>query len=613
MILKIPDILAACPQVNNNAHLYIYQNGRQFKLFEKGKQEKNYKILHALTILKELNKQTGEFSNLTPDDAKKLTQYVERIKLKKTHSSFINFLSKLHNIILFKGTQTSRELAEKILQKFPSQEPLRKNLSPDSVETPSVEIPLESMPQNEVVEPIRQKLSTLFTQNTPKSCYLRKTQKKCIEDFVTIHFLTNQSNQAKNITQTNKTPLMTLLYKELQEKGYPFVDENLADIHEQALNFYIDEHVKSNARKWTQDKTIIKDLHPVVDKIFKDIAHQFPHIANSNVEAKQKLKDAVLQKLQNHAGTWESKVRDRVIVFLEPYIQGKITPQNESPFREPLQSVIKNTFSHLTLNSSEITEADIMKVAVEAYFFESVHGLDLFLNKSTFAFTSSDSLSMRKKAKNHTPLPDNDEIRLKLLNALEPALQRDFPSTPFDEETILKNIDIALNQYRLSQIEALHEVFESLVQIELIEMVKLKKLISTIFIDGYKYNIMENEKEFDLFQQEDGSYYPIFKHSNRYYKALLPQSKKQIAFVAGPGITPVVNDSFKFFGIKIFQENRGYSLLDKEGQLTPLSQEKFDQLCSLPYNHTSQLLGGNLYNLPTKNEELLASLSTILR
>src|SRR5262245_45520588 len=84
-----------------NQSTYLYYNGREVKLFAKGSEEKSYKRLTALKILRSLYQQGNEISTLSIEDASKLRAYVHHIWEKKSkHSHFIQFLSKLQNILL---------------------------------------------------------------------------------------------------------------------------------------------------------------------------------------------------------------------------------------------------------------------------------------------------------------------------------------------------------------------------------------------------------------------------------------------------------------------------------------------------------------------------------
>lgn len=616
MHLNIQDILAACPQTSKeNNHLYIYQNGREYKLFNKGQQERNFKIIHAFTILKALRDQPKEISELNPDEVALLTLYVQRIKSKKKHSAFINFLSKLQNILTFKGFNSSFDLANKILDKIPSQDPSRQGAFPRSVE-----IPLESMPKSEEIQPIRQKPnSNLFSLDTPKNNYLRKTQKKYIEDFITQYFLEkNPKTKTKTVkpnpqdAKIDKRPLISRLTDELKDRGYPFVKENWENIHELALDLYADACIKNFTEK---KQNINHDSFAPVEEIFQKITEEFPEIDTASNDVKQKLKNKILDGIELQTKSWERHVKNVVTAFLEPFIQGKITPQNESPYRETLETnlmaYLREHFSHLVTNN-EIIDKQVLDYAAEIYFFEAVHGMDLYLNNATFRHTASDVLASRKNAKHFAPINDAQEVISTMHKALIPALKRDLPSLSFDDDTIVKNIHKAIHQYRLWQVKAFQETFESLTQMELVEMIKLKKLRSVVVLDDLRFEIMANEKEFDFFVGKDPELYSIIKHQNQYYKALLPQSTKQIAFVAEPGLIPATHDSFKFFGIKVFSKENDYFWLNKEGTLIPLSQEKYNKLINLAYNPELQLLGAILYNLPVKNTTLITNLVTIL-
>lgn len=159
--------------------------------------------------------------------------------------------------------------------------------------------------------------------------------------------------------------------------------------------------------------------------------------------------------------TLEECISNYVSRFLDPYIRGKINPENEPKNRPPLMDQI---VAKIKSSGFQVEENIIVDLGIKAYAYEAARGIilranatkspctpgsekfvDLYKLLRNFARVSLEDNNFEEALndieKTKKLLPETTDFNL-MVNALEAALPKDFPSMKLSREEIEK---IALN------------------------------------------------------------------------------------------------------------------------------------------------------------------------
>jgi len=571
--------------------LYFYFNGREIKLFKKESKEKSFKKISALSILRSLKKDQKNILNLSGDDAIKLRAFAKAIIAKKDNqSSFIQFLSRLQNMVSFKGFFTSKELAIKLLGTIKEQAPTKEQAPPPPFldVDPKVSVYPRTSPAIPEIKP-EAKIPTVPPQKSkpqlipldPINPYPYVARKTFIRNFAT---------DFKQASEPS-TPFMEALTYELNRKGYPFVEQDLEEIEQHAFHIYIEERVR---KLFKEDKTL--SIQPLMKTLLKELQVNFPKISMNFNEVSQH----ILTHLSDYIGSAKQRIQDYVQEFLKPYFLGQITPENELQDRPTLMQQLLDSIQ------TNLSFGEIQQIALDAYFLESIRGKETILNRSS---------------KMYKPLPATSIFREMVLQALIPALAKDFPKISMSENEILNKIDLAAEQFRLTKIYDLQRLFEDFLDIQKMEMLR-RKVTSAEFIfnpTNILYSIDQTQTGYDLCERDGMIYTLIFKSGNLFYRGLLSQTSEQASFDLNENMRESsYNRLFKILGMKIYRPKQDntptiYYFVNRQGILSELPMAKIEKMIDLikKIDTHHPLVGAIEYGLGS-TEELEMELRKIL-
>ncbi|PJD97610.1 MAG: hypothetical protein CK425_03005 [Parachlamydia sp.] len=583
---------------NPTEHLYIYFNGREINLFKKGEQQKFFKKVSALTILRCLKKEKNSaLLNLSNEETKKLRIFAQNIISKKENqSTFTQILSKLQNMITFKGFFTSKELAIQLLLRIKT-DPITThsqalNSNPDSKAVPSK---TQSIPHKTSSAPSKtastspKKSSThprtpsIHFGPTPVPPEIKPPCQGPI-DPVNPHpnvprkvFIRNFATSFKHPSEPS-SPFIKALIKELQWKGFPYVEENLEEIAQQAFHIFIEERIRKHFKE-----AQFTDIQPLLDSLSNEVKINFPDLAIGPTEVSKH----VLDHLSTFLGaSTKQKIQDYVHDFLQPYFLGVITRENEPKDRPALMDQLQASIQ------TKMPLTEMQQLALDAYFFESIRGMEMVLNRDS---------------SHYNPLPPTSLVRVPILQALIPALAKDFPTHSMTETEILKKIDLAAEEYRLMKAYALQEVFEDFLDIEKMQLLRKGDTSGERYFNpnGCLYRIDQAQSGYDLYEQAGIHYIPLIKIGNRFYRTPLKQTNTQISFFPPFDMRESsYNSLFKVLGVKIYRPKQDdkpvtYYCVDPEGHLRELSMPKIESLIDLikRIDYQNLLFGAKEYGL----------------
>lgn len=589
---------------NPSEHLYIYFNGREINLFKKGEQEKFFKKVSALTILRCLKKEEKTaLLDLSDEETKKLRIFAQSIISKKgNQATFTHFLSKLQNMITFKGFFTSKELATQLLLKIKT--------APSTTHTPALgpEPDIKAVPSKTPSAP--SKTASTHPRTTsihlgpipippeikpacpgpldPKDPHPNVPRKVFIRNFATSFKQPSEPS----------TPFIKALIHELRWKGFPFVEGNLEEIEQQAFHIFIEERIRQHFKE-----AKVTGIQPLMESLSNEVKINFPSLAINPNEIYKHVLDHLSAFL---GGSTKQKIQDHVHDFLQPYFLGTITPENEPKDRPALMDQLQASIQ------TEMSLTEMQQLALDAYFFESIRGMDMALNRNSSVYSPLPPT--------YNPLPPTSLVRVQILHALIPALAKDFPDHSMTETKILKKIDQAAEQYRLMQAYALQEAFEDFLDIEKMQLLRKGDTSGECDFNHRKYRIDQAQTGYDLYEQARINYIPLIKIGNRFYRTPLKQTNTQISFFPPFDMRESsYNSFFKVLGVKIYRPKQDdkpvtYYCVDPEGHLRELSMSKIESLIDLikRIDYQNLLFGAKEYGLYDPELSVEAELKNIL-
>lgn len=579
--ILIKDVLDSYKHIPE--HLYIYFNGREVKLFKKGEEDKFFKKVPALTILRCLKKEEkAALLNLSDEDARKLRIFAQSIISKKENqSTFTSFLSKLQNMITFRGFFTSKELAIQLLLKIKT--PSSTIYAP----TPSPKPDIKSVPSKTSVPP-----KTAAAHSRVASTHFGakpvppEVKPACAGplDPIDPHpnvprkvFIRNFATSFKHPSEPS-TPFIKALIHELRWKGFPFVEENLEEIEQHAFHIFIEERIRKHFKE-----AQVTGIQPLMESLSNEVKINFPDLAISSSEVSKHILDHLSAFL---GGSTKQKIQDHVHDFLQPYFLGIITLENEPKDRPALMDQLQASIK------TDVPVTEMQQLALDAYFFESIRGMEMALNRNSPVYS---------------PLPPTPDVRVPILQALIPALAKDFPDLSMTETEILKKIDQAAEQYRLMQAYALQEVFEDFLDIEKMDLLRKGGTSGEYYFNpnSCTYLIDQTQTGYDLYERDGINYRPLVKLGNRFYRTPLTLTMTQICFFPPFDMRESsYNSFFKVLGVKIYRpihEDKPtiYYCVDQQGALRELSTSQIEKLIDLikRIDYQNLLFGAKEYGL----------------
>ncbi|EFB40124.1 MULTISPECIES: hypothetical protein [Parachlamydia] len=502
--ISIQDILKTATFSPTGSHSYLYYKGRQVRLFETKAVQIPFKKISALKMLKSLQKQEKELKKLTKEEREALQRFLFRVQAKKQSSGLIRLLSKIQNFLSFQGFLTSAEIADKMLKFLSS-----KNVTPCQIAIPAS---------------ISMKKGPLLPE---------KPLKQFIADYLQ-NFITDTFSPPE--TQST-LPLVNELHSAVI-KNYPLHNQiDLKKIQELALHVVMRKTI-------TILQTVEKDNFDSILASFSDkIRFHFVLSPSFNLteEIIRRLKTSQSQKLRKN-------IKNFVSSFLMPYLQGRITQDNEHLQRQPMLQLLYQHFGkchHFRRKTGKV-------IALEAYIIEAVRAMDLYLR----------NIHYTKHGDVYTP-PFKESIIAEILSPLHIALEKDFLLT-FKKEQLKLKIHAALINYQQKQIRAFQKAFEEICEIKqqaILNSQLENNIVFTTPLESFRcfIQLLKTPQEMKVFIYEE-KYRLILKEGSTYYCALHSQDKMQwdAQFNLPTDLQESpLNPSLRYLGVKFYCDKEG--------------------------------------------------------